>query len=268
MNALAHHPDHEHGLSVEDALEFLNTHELESGELVDRLPSPPTRRRGSSTQGVLHSVGIGHGRPRTSSACAASGMPFARWSMRLSRIAVRRPLPSPSSMTPWRPAPRRAWSSTAPRSASGTTIRPRRSTTPSPCWPPDRGRARERAARSLPDVRQRHLPLDLLRRVAHGAPTLVRHEDLWQPGQGGPPSRARQDGPSAAGFRGHRARRGRGHRRAWTPRLARAPAGLRLRTASSTPRRTAAENRRSGGGTRCRGTGASISMTSSGVPTG
>ena len=56
MNQLAHHPDHEHGLSVEDALEFLNTHELESGELVDRLIQPSDALSWFVDQGVLHSV--------------------------------------------------------------------------------------------------------------------------------------------------------------------------------------------------------------------
>ncbi len=56
MNALPHHPDHEHGLSVEDALEFLNTHELESGELVDRLAQPSDASAWFVDQGVLHST--------------------------------------------------------------------------------------------------------------------------------------------------------------------------------------------------------------------
>jgi predicted RNA-binding Zn ribbon-like protein len=56
MNVLAHLPDHEHGLSVEAALEFLNTHELESGELVDRLTQPSDASNWFVEQAVLHPV--------------------------------------------------------------------------------------------------------------------------------------------------------------------------------------------------------------------
>ena len=43
-------------------------------------------------------------------------------------------------------------------------------------------------------MRQRHLRLDLLRRVTDQPAALVRHGDVRQPGQGGPPSRPRAGG--------------------------------------------------------------------------
>ena len=57
MNTLAHlHPDHEHGLSLDAALEFLNTHELESGELIDQLREPSDAFTWFVDQDVLHPV--------------------------------------------------------------------------------------------------------------------------------------------------------------------------------------------------------------------
>ena len=54
MHTIAHTADHEHGLGLESALEFLNTHELESGHLVDRLMEPADASRWFVEQGVLH----------------------------------------------------------------------------------------------------------------------------------------------------------------------------------------------------------------------
>jgi predicted RNA-binding Zn ribbon-like protein len=45
---------HEHGLDLEAALDFLNTRELESGQLVDRLERPTDARGWFVEQGVLH----------------------------------------------------------------------------------------------------------------------------------------------------------------------------------------------------------------------
>ena len=55
MNTLTHHnPDHEHGVSLDAALEFLNTHELESGELIDQLKDPSAAFTWFVDQDVLH----------------------------------------------------------------------------------------------------------------------------------------------------------------------------------------------------------------------
>jgi predicted RNA-binding Zn ribbon-like protein len=51
---LTHRPDHEHGLSLDDALEFLNTRELDSGHPVDHLQEPADAASWFVTQGVLH----------------------------------------------------------------------------------------------------------------------------------------------------------------------------------------------------------------------
>ena len=57
---LIQHPyDHEHGLDLEAALEFLNTRELDSGHLVDRLERPPDARDWFVQQGVLHEEDAG-----------------------------------------------------------------------------------------------------------------------------------------------------------------------------------------------------------------
>jgi predicted RNA-binding Zn ribbon-like protein len=54
MNA-THAPDHRHDLDLEAALDFLNTRELESGRLVDRLVGPADARGWFVGHGVLHS---------------------------------------------------------------------------------------------------------------------------------------------------------------------------------------------------------------------
>ena len=54
MKNATHTADHEHGLDLESALEFLNTHELESGHLIDRLLEPADASRWFVEQGVLH----------------------------------------------------------------------------------------------------------------------------------------------------------------------------------------------------------------------
>jgi predicted RNA-binding Zn ribbon-like protein len=56
VTTLTHRPDHEHGLSLEDALEFLNTHELESGHLVDHLGDPDDAARWFVDHDVLHAA--------------------------------------------------------------------------------------------------------------------------------------------------------------------------------------------------------------------
>jgi predicted RNA-binding Zn ribbon-like protein len=57
---LIQHPyDHEHDLDLEAALDFLNTRELESGQLVERLVQPADARRWFVDQGVLHEEAAG-----------------------------------------------------------------------------------------------------------------------------------------------------------------------------------------------------------------
>ena len=53
MNA-THAPDHRHHLDLEAALDFLNTRELESGQLVDHLEEPGDASGWFVAQGVLH----------------------------------------------------------------------------------------------------------------------------------------------------------------------------------------------------------------------
>jgi predicted RNA-binding Zn ribbon-like protein len=54
---LTHHSDHEHGLSLDAALEFLNTHELESGHLIDQLHEPADASGWFVDHEVLHATG-------------------------------------------------------------------------------------------------------------------------------------------------------------------------------------------------------------------
>ena len=57
---LIQHPhDHEHGLDLEAALDFLNTRELESGQFVERLHRPSDARTWFVDQGVLHDDAAG-----------------------------------------------------------------------------------------------------------------------------------------------------------------------------------------------------------------
>ena len=49
-----HVHDHEHSLELEAALDFLNTRELENGQLVERLQEPADAARWFVDQGVLH----------------------------------------------------------------------------------------------------------------------------------------------------------------------------------------------------------------------
>lgn len=55
----AHAPDHDHGLDLEAALEFLNTRELESGQPVDHLCGPADASGWFAEHGVVHA---GHAR--------------------------------------------------------------------------------------------------------------------------------------------------------------------------------------------------------------
>ncbi|MBF8289772.1 MAG: hypothetical protein HW391_740 [Chloroflexi bacterium] len=52
--SVGHMPDHDHGLSLETALEFLNTRELDAGDLVDHLHRPSDARAWFIEQGTLH----------------------------------------------------------------------------------------------------------------------------------------------------------------------------------------------------------------------
>ncbi|TAJ99725.1 MAG: hypothetical protein EPO36_11765 [Chloroflexota bacterium] len=57
---LIQHPhDHEHDLDLEAALDFLNTRELEHGQVVDRLERPAQPRDWFVGQGVLHEEAAG-----------------------------------------------------------------------------------------------------------------------------------------------------------------------------------------------------------------
>ena len=56
MTTLNHRSDHEHGLSLDAALEFLNTHELESGQLIDQLHGPADASAWFMDHDVLHSA--------------------------------------------------------------------------------------------------------------------------------------------------------------------------------------------------------------------
>ncbi len=57
MTTLTHHPDHEHHLSLEAALEFINTHELGSGHPVDRLAAPADAAAWFADHAVIHGSG-------------------------------------------------------------------------------------------------------------------------------------------------------------------------------------------------------------------
>lgn len=58
MNA-PHASDHEHGLDLEAALDFLDTRQLESGQLVDHLHEPADASGWFVEQGVLHPADAG-----------------------------------------------------------------------------------------------------------------------------------------------------------------------------------------------------------------
>ena len=88
------------------------------------------------------------------------------------------------------------------------------------------------------------LSLGLLRHLAHGPSALVRHGDLWQPRQGGPPPGSGQERPRPAPSRRvpHGQRPSPSARR--SSRRAPGSAGPRSRGGSSTPRRMATGSRR------------------------
>ena len=56
MTTSAHPADHEHGLDLEAALEFLNTRELESGHLVDHLERPADAEAWFVEHDVVHAA--------------------------------------------------------------------------------------------------------------------------------------------------------------------------------------------------------------------
>ena len=102
---------------------------------------------------------------------------------------------------------------------------------------------RDRRDRSLPDLRQRRLPMGVRGHVTRRPPALVRHVVVRQPREGASlPLEAADDGRRRSG------------REPKPPSRSRAAAGPRSRTGSSTPRRSWRGSRRSGAGTRCRGT--------------
>jgi len=57
---IRHDSDHEHSLDLEAALDFLNTHELESGQLVDHLAAPRDASTWFVDHGVLHPADARH----------------------------------------------------------------------------------------------------------------------------------------------------------------------------------------------------------------
>lgn len=54
MTTLTHRPDHDHAISLDAALDFLNTLELESGHPVDHLHRPEDAAAWFAEQGVVH----------------------------------------------------------------------------------------------------------------------------------------------------------------------------------------------------------------------
>ena len=132
-----------------------------------RVAAPRPRARPYRPRGPARGRRLGRRAPRGQTDALTDGQPGApRAPGHRARAVARRRQRRPSSRR--RPGRRRAG---APGRAA-------------------RSRADRRSPRPHPDLRQRHLPLGLLRHVAHGPPALVRHGDLRQPGQGGAPSGA------------------------------------------------------------------------------
>ena len=190
---------HAHDVSVETTFDFLNTLDHDDGFPREKLPTSlgpllvrrtrphsPRRRRQGARAGCLSSRAS---RPAISSGSGPSGRHSARSPTRSSstaRLARTRSRPSIRRCTPAR--------------SSSSPVARRRQCRPPPCRGPDRRRTRatvrgdghradQRPSRPVPCLRQRHVPVDLLRHLADGQTPLVRHGDMWQPGQGGAPPR-------------------------------------------------------------------------------
>ena len=191
--------------TLEDTFDFLNTDDIENGFPVEKLPTLDAaldwfvdarrhprrgcrsgRRARPTPTPAARRARAGPG-PR---ACAAR---CARSPRRSSSSAP--PAPARSRPSIARSTPARSSSSCRRPTAVQRRSPPRRR--------PDRRRPRPPAdplvveltaghPERIRDLRQRHLPLGLLRHLAHRPTALVRHGDLWQPGQGRPPPRPRE----------------------------------------------------------------------------
>ena len=218
-----------------DTFDFLNTLDHDDGFPREKLPDLRRRRSpGSSIAASSTSKAPIRLRREARLATARRGARISSGSTPSARPCARSPTRSSSTGRPTKDALDDGQSGAARppghRARAGARRRQRR---PPPRRRPDRRRpgaprrpARPRADRrssgAHPDLRQRHLPLDLLRHLADRPPALVRHGDLRQPREGRAPPRedVAQDLRRAS-------------------RRARGPAGPRSRGGSSTPRRTA-----------------------------
>ena len=210
-NTTAHRPatsDHVHdAVPLETAFDFLNTLELENGALVERLTSLDTaasmaggcRRRARRDRDHAASLD-----PPPSATALLGRLVTTRTALRdVAHAVAHEEAPTRAAIDEVnrRPAVPRADRARRGRRRRPARPQPRRRRDrrrPRPDRRADRARDRQRPRRPDPDLRQRHLPLDLLRRVAGRPPPLVRHGDLRQPGEGPPPSARRQESEDPA----------------------------------------------------------------------
>ena len=210
-------PNHAHDVSLEGTFDFVNTYDLENtfdiekGFAVDRLPTLEAALAWFVERGVIHYEGAERWREQTSAEPSAGAEELARIH------AVRAALREVADSIAEERAPDPAALDTVNRA-----LHARQVIELIPAWdgvsvdhrhvgdPIDDALARlaDPLVRELTGGHPERiricdndtLPLGLLRHLADGPPALVRHGDLWQPGQGGPPP------SSGEGWRGRRGR--------------------------------------------------------------
>ena len=217
------HRGHAHDVDLDDTFDFLNTDDTENGFPVEKLPTLDDALDWFVDRGVIHVEGADRVRAQAAASRPADGRDLAR-SMPSGRRCARSPGPIVGAARAATPALARDDQPGAPR-APGHRARPgtrRLHRRPPPRRRPDRRRAgppgrpaRDELTDGSPgtdqDLRQRHLRVDLLRRLTDEPPALVRHGDLRQPRQGraSPGAGARRRSGRAATAAAARAERGR-----------------------------------------------------------
>ena len=192
---------HAHDVDLEDTFDFLNTDDTDNGFPAEKLPTLDDALTWFVDRGVIHTEGAeprpGAGRSRSWSATSRISMPSDRPCARSRPSITEHRAPDAGSLEL---VNRALHARQVIELVAGARRLQRR---PPPRRRPDRRRpgeadraVRHRADRRPPradqDLRERDLRVDLLRHLTDEPPALVRHGDLRQPGQGGPPPGADQ----------------------------------------------------------------------------